>query len=64
MKLNLNCIVCNINQVLRTANTLGLEEEVREKIMREVLAYLSTADYGCCNPEVIAGTWEIITKHT
>lgn len=64
MKLNLDCIVCNINQVLRTAETLGLGEQTREKIMREVLAYLSTADYECCNPEVIAGTWERIIKHT
>lgn len=64
MRLNLNCIVCNINQVLCTAETLDLDEELRERIMREVLAYLSTADYCCCNPEVIAGTWKIITKYT
>ena len=31
--------------------------------MREVLAYLSATDYQRSNPEVVKGTWDIITRH-
>ena len=35
----------------------------KEEMMREVLEYLSNVDYSKCNPEVIAGTWDIILKY-
>lgn len=40
-----------------------VSREKREMMMREVLDYLSHADYDKCNPEIMAGTWEIITRH-
>jgi len=41
----------------------NISRDKQEIIMREVLQYLSTADYSKCNPEVIGGTWDIITKN-
>ena len=63
MKFDLNCIVCNINQVIKITEMLEIDSVKKEKIMKEVLNYLSDADYSKCNPEIIGGTWNIITNH-
>lgn len=62
MKLNLECISCNVNQVLKITNLFKINEDTREKIMRDVLGYLQTTDYQQSNPEVIKGTWDILTN--
>lgn len=64
MNLNLECIVCNIRQVLTVTDLLKLDAATKEIIMRDVLGYLHSADYKRSNPEVIRGTWDIITSHT
>lgn len=61
MKLNLECLSCNINQVLKITELLGIERDKKEVIVRKVLGYLQTADYNKTNPEIMKGTWEIIT---
>lgn len=63
MKLDFNCITCNINQVIKVADLFNMETNKKEKMMREVLQYLSNADYSKCNPEVFRGTWDIILKY-
>ena len=63
MQLNLNCLLCNLKQVLTVSSLAGADEKTTELIMREVMGYLKDADYARSNPEVIRGTWEIITKH-
>ncbi|WP_432404779.1 damage-control phosphatase ARMT1 family protein [Wukongibacter sp. M2B1] len=63
MRLDLNCIVCNINQVIKVMDLVEVEKSKKEEIMREVLKYLSNADYSKCNPEVIGKTWDIILKY-
>lgn len=63
MYLNLNCLLCNLKQVLTVANLQSLDAARQEQIMREVLGYLHTTNYERSNPEVIKGTWDIITKH-
>ena len=63
MQLNLNCLLCNLKQVLTVSSVVGADEKTTELIMREVMGYLKEADYARSNPEVIQGTWEIITKH-
>lgn len=63
MKLNLNCILCNVKQVLTVTNLLTVDSTIQELIMREVLGYLQTTNYQRSNPEVIKGTWDIITQH-
>lgn len=63
MRLDLNCITCNINQAIKIADLLEIDRHKKEEIMREVLRYLSLTNYSKCNPEVIGGTWDIILKH-
>lgn len=62
MKLNLECLSCNIDQVIKITNLLDLDNDTREKIMRRVLGYLKDVDYEQTNPEVMKGTWDIITR--
>ena len=64
MALNFNCISCNINQAIKIANMLNLPRENEEKIIKHILAYLSTADYSKCNPEIMGEIWEIICSFT
>ncbi|MEA3423796.1 MAG: ARMT1-like domain-containing protein [Bacillota bacterium] len=63
MKLELDCMICNINQVIKMAKQFKLNKTDQEKMMKEVLGYLSDADYSKCNPAITADTWEIIVKH-
>ncbi len=63
MRLDMNCIPCNINQAIRIADLLDLAPDTREAMMRELLAHLGGSDYGLSNPEIFGGTWEIITRH-
>lgn len=63
MRLDMNCIPCNINQAIRISELLDLAPGVREDMMREILAHLGGSDYGLSNPEIFDGTWEIITRH-
>lgn len=63
MKLDLNCIVCNVRQAVQIMDLLKVEINKREEMMRKILEYLSNADYSKCNPEIMGGTWEIILKH-
>lgn len=63
MKLNFNCITCNINQVIQVMDMLEVDRITKENIMREALSYLESADYSKCNPEIIGGTWNILTKY-
>jgi uncharacterized protein with ATP-grasp and redox domains len=63
MNLNLNCILCNIKQVLTVTDLVNLDAASKEVIMRDVLGYLQETNYKRSNPEVIKGTWDIVTKH-
>jgi damage-control phosphatase, subfamily I len=63
MRLNFNCITCNINQAIRIMDLFEVGINKKEKMMREVLKYLSDVDYSKCNPEVMGGTWDIIIKY-
>jgi uncharacterized protein with ATP-grasp and redox domains len=63
MNLNLNCILCNLKQVLTVTDLVKLDSDSKEVIMRDVLGYLQNTNYKRTNPEVIKGTWDIITKH-
>ncbi len=63
MNLNLNCILCNLKQVLTVTDLVKLDSVSREIIMRDVLGYLHETNFRRSNPEVIKGTWDIITKH-
>ena len=60
MAFNFNCLGCNINQVIKISNVLNLSRNDEEKIIRDILGYLSIANYSKCNPEIMGEIWEII----
>lgn len=64
MRLHLECLACNINQVIKIMNILNIEMSKRETIMSEVLKMLASVDYTKCNPEIMKETWKIIVEHT
>lgn len=61
MKLNAKCIVCNIQQAIKIADFLDVDDAKREEIMRRVLGYLKDVDFELSNPQIMKGTWDIIT---
>ncbi len=63
MKLELDCVTCNVNQVIKMAKQFELGQSAGEEMMKEVLCYLSVADYSQCNPAITSKVWEIIVKH-
>lgn len=63
MKLNFNCINCNINQVIKLMKLSELDRHGKEELMKEALNYLSDVDYNKCNPEITGEIWQIIIRH-
>lgn len=64
MNFNLECIVCDIKQVISVMDMLNVEPDIKEQTMKEVLRYLSTESYKKVNPEILGNIWAIITKNT
>lgn len=62
MKMALNCLKCNIDQLIKVVELLNVEEHVATKTSKELLEYLSRADFNKCNPEIMEGSWKIITR--
>lgn len=62
MKLKLECLSCNLNQALKITALFKIDDIKREEIIRNVLGYLHTTNYGQSNSEVIKGTWDIVTN--
>jgi len=60
---DLQYITCNVRQAIKVVELLGVERDRKEKLMKEILEYLSNANYSKCNPEIMGGTWNIISKH-
>jgi uncharacterized protein with ATP-grasp and redox domains len=63
MKLNFHCISCFIDMALKVIDMLSLSEDLKEKIIRDELRYLSEEDYLNSIPECIGKLWDIILKH-
>ncbi len=61
MKLNVNCLSCNLKQAITITNRLGIDSKLQEAVVKEVLKSLSMADFEKCNPEIMRNTWSIIT---
>ncbi|KNY28853.1 protein of unknown function DUF89 [Pseudobacteroides cellulosolvens ATCC 35603 = DSM 2933] len=64
MKLNVNCLVCNLKQTIKVTNMLKIDSKKQQEIIREVLLSLAEADFDKCNPEIMKNTWKIITRRT
>lgn len=58
MLMHPECMLCNLNQVYRVINLMGLEEEVEKQLVSKVLAFLSEADYSRTNSHIMGETWK------
>lgn len=61
MKLNFKCLLCNIEQVDKVSRHINAPECVKEPVIRDVLKHLADIDFKMTNPEIMSGTWRIIT---
>jgi hypothetical protein len=64
MKFSYECICCHIQQILKVAKIVKMDESTKEIVVRETMKYLSEIDYNKTNPEMMSMTWRIILKHT
>ncbi len=62
MKTHLECLPCTVNSYLRLADTGVIPEEKKEELMRQLLSFLSEADYKYSPPEMGAELHRMIRK--
>ena len=62
MRIQDQCLPCIINQVIKVANIVGIDN--KEKLLREAFTYLSKISFEATTPEIIGDIFEIIKIHT
>ena len=62
MKTHLECLPCTVNSYLRLADTGVVPTEKKEELMRQLLSFLSEADYNYSPPEMGAELHRMIRK--
>ena len=62
MKTHFECLPCTVNSYLRLADTGVIPAEKQEGLMRQLLAFLSEADYNLSPPEMGAELHRMIRK--
>lgn len=61
MKMKDECLPCLINQVIKVADITKATN--REKLYKDVFAYLSQIDFSETNPEIAGETFALLKKH-
>lgn len=64
MKLKLDCIPCFQRQAIKALSTIGVQEEEKEKILREVMKTLQGLDWASTPPEMAHRVHKIIRDRT
>ena len=64
MKANLDCIPCFLNQSLEAARMATDDEELHERVMKEVMAHLQNVSFSRSPPEISMDVHHIIRKIT
>ncbi|NOW05177.1 damage-control phosphatase ARMT1 family protein [Clostridium beijerinckii] len=62
MKIHDKCLPCMVNQVIKVANIIGVNN--KEELLKEVFTYLSKMDFEATTPEIIGEIFGMIKKHT
>jgi len=63
MKLQEKCLPCLVNQAIKTANMVGLED--KNQLLKRMFAYMAQADFETMSsPELIGETFKIIKEET
>ncbi|MBD3420427.1 MAG: DUF89 family protein [Chitinivibrionales bacterium] len=61
---SLHCIPCFIHQAFKAVSRLGKDDMALEKVLRSVLAHLSTMDLSKSPPEIAEKVYAVISEHT
>jgi len=63
MKIQEKCLPCLVNQAIKTANMVGLED--KNQLLKRMFAYMAQADFETISsPELIGETFKIIKEET
>ncbi len=62
MKTSLDCIECNIKQLVKLSRLVNATDEQKQAASKETLAMLSHVDFDNSNPYIMGKTWEIATR--
>lgn len=63
MKVDMDCVVCNIRQCLKVFKMEHIDLETQVYIQRMVLNHLACTDYNRSNPELLMEVWKIMINH-
>lgn len=61
MKINEQCLPCLMNQVIKIANMVNVDD--KKTLYKQVFLYLSNLDFDKTNPEIIGETFDMLKKH-
>ena len=61
MKIHEECLPCLVNQAIRTAQMLQLED--RESLYQKIFQHMSRMDFSRTNPEIIGENFRLIKAH-
>ncbi|MBN2605286.1 MAG: DUF89 family protein [Bacilli bacterium] len=62
MKTSLECMECNVKQLVKVSKLLGVSAEKQEQASRRLFSMLSNVNFNLPNPQVMEETWKIITS--
>lgn len=62
MKMDIRCLQCNVQQMIKIADFTNVSEAQKEHVARQLFGYLKEVDFKKSNPEIMKGTWQIITE--
>ncbi len=61
MKINEQCLVCLVNQSVKTANLVGATN--KEELYKKIFSHMSTMDFSKTNPEIVGENYRLIKEH-
>ena len=62
MKTSLDCMECNIKQLIKVSKFVGASKEKQEIASKRIFKMLSEISFEKTNPEIMGETWKIITE--
>jgi uncharacterized protein with ATP-grasp and redox domains len=62
MKTNVECMICNIKQLLKVSKRLNVDKDLEQKTAKQVFEMMSQIEFNESNPLVMSKTWDIVTR--
>lgn len=62
MKTSLDCMECNVKQLIKVSKLLDVSKEKQEEASKELFRMLSNINFEYSNPYIMGKTWKILTR--